>query len=377
MNPSPRSNPPSISARTICTHLSAVDLRTILFPSETESRAAAELLNQTRLTQPALFVIEYAMAKLWISWGIEPAAMIGHSVGELAAACIAGVFTLEAGLEIIAERGRLIQSMPTGSMTAVPIPEREVLPLLNGKLSLASVNCDDQCVVSGPDYAIGDLEEVAGSQGNGVSPVAGLACISFEHDGPDTASSLPISCASSSSRRRGFRYISSATGNWITDAEATDPNYWAGQLRQTVRFADGIGNALKTPDAILLEVGPGNTLSALCEQSPQFSDSQQVISSLRTRTDDTSDDEFLARALGQLWTAGKKIDWKSYHAHENRRRLPIPTYPFQRERFWIEPGRKIETDATPSTESASEDPRDWIFFTVMEACRSDGKRSRQ
>ncbi|MGA6973518.1 MAG: type I polyketide synthase, partial [Candidatus Binatus sp.] len=124
--------------------LIGLDLRTIMFPSETETRAAAELLNQTRLTQPALFVIEYALARLWISWGIEPAAMIGHSVGELAAACIAGVFTLEAGLEIIAERGRLIQSMPTGSMTAVPIPESEVLPLLNGKLSLASVNCDDQ-----------------------------------------------------------------------------------------------------------------------------------------------------------------------------------------------------------------------------------------
>jgi acyl transferase domain-containing protein/thioesterase domain-containing protein len=338
-----------------------LDLRTILFPSETEAGAAAELLNQTRLTQPALFVIEYALARLWMSWGIEPAAMIGHSVGELAAACIAGVFTLEAGLEIIAERGRLIQSMPTGSMTAVPIPESEVLPLLNGKLSLASVNCDDQCVVSGPDYAIGDLEKSLAAKGMAYHRLRVSHAFHSSMMDPILREFADFVRKFELAPPR-IRYISSATGNWITDAEATDPNYWAGQLRQTVRFADGIGNALKTSDAILLEVGPGNTLSALCEQSPQFSDSQQVISSLRTRTDDTSDDEFLARALGQLWAAGKKIDWKTYHAHENRRRLPIPTYAFQRERFWIEPGRKIETTATPSTESASE-VREIGFFS--------------
>ena len=341
--------------------LIGVNLRAILFPSDKESSTATELLNQTRLTQPALFVIEYALARLWISWGVEPAAMIGHSVGELAAACIAGVFTLEAGLQIIAERGRLIQSMPTGSMTAVPIPESQVLPLLNGKLSLASVNCEDQCVVSGPDYAIGELEESLAA--------SGTACHRLRVSHAFHSSMMDPILREFADFIRKFelappriRYISSATGGWITDAEATDPNYWAGQLRQTVRFADGIGNALKTPDAILLEVGPGNTLSALCEQSPEFSDSQHVISSLRTRSDDTSDDEFIARAIAQLWAAGKKIDWKAYHAHEQRRRLPLPTYPFQRERFWIEPDRKIETTLASLAESANEG-REIGFFS--------------
>jgi len=330
-----------------------LDLRKVLFPSADEADAAAELLNQTRLTQPALFVLEYATAKLWSSWGVEPSAMIGHSVGEFAAACIAGVFPLEAGLEIIAERGRLIQSMPGGSMTAVPMDERQVLPLLNGKLSLASVNADGQCVVSGPDGAIENLEKSLADKGMEyrrlrVSHAFHSAMMEpilrkfaeFVHRFELAAPRIP--------------YISSATGTWITEAEATDPNYWARQLRQTVRFADGIGQALKTAGAILLEVGPGNTLSALCEQNAAFTESHKAISSMRTRNDSISDEEFIAGALAQLWVAGKKIDWKGYHAHEQRRRLPLPTYPFEREHFWIEPGTNVAAIEASSTESAKD-----------------------
>jgi acyl transferase domain-containing protein/thioesterase domain-containing protein/acyl carrier protein len=338
-----------------------IDLRTILFPSDTSANAAAELLNQTRFTQPALFVLEYAMAKLWSSWGVEPSAMIGHSVGEFAAACIAGVFSLEAGLEIVAERGRRIQSMPGGSMTAVPLPERQVLPLLNGKLSLASVNADEQCVVSGPYSAIESLEESLADKG---MEYRRLRVSHAFH----SAMMEPILPEFAEFVRRfdlaapRIPYISSATGTWIADEEATDPNYWARQLRQTVRFADGIGHALKTRDAILLEIGPGNTLSALCEQHAGFSDSHKAISSVRTRNDDISDEEFIAGALAQVWVAGKKIDWKGFHAHEQRRRLPIPTYPFEREHFWIGPGMSVETAAGSPLGSAN-DVREIGFYS--------------
>lgn len=338
-----------------------IDLRKVLFPSDDEADAAAELLNQTRLTQPALFVLEYATAKLWSSWGVEPSAMIGHSVGEFAVACIAGVFSLEASLQIIAERGRLIQSMPGGSMTAVPMAERQVLALLNGKLSLASVNADGQCVVSGPDGAIENLEKSLADKGMEyrrlrVSHAFHSAMMEpilrkfaeFVHRFDLAAPRIP--------------YISSATGTWITEAEAMDPNYWARQLRQTVRFADGIGQALKTPDAILLEVGPGNTLNALCAQNAAFTESHKAISSMRTRKDCISDEEFIAGALAQLWVAGKKIDWKGYHAQEQRRRLPIPTYPFERERFWIEPRTSVAAVAASSTEPAK-DIREIGFFS--------------
>src|SRR5277367_1415964 len=337
------------------------DLRTIMFPPGTASEGAAQLLNQTRFTQPALFVVEYAMAKLWASWGVEPTAMIGHSVGELAAACIAGVFSIDAGLQIIAERGRLIQSMPTGSMIAVPMPERDVVPLLNGKLSLASINADQQCVVSGPDGAIAALEESLAEKG-------------MEHRRLRVSHAFHSSMMDPILREfaefvRRFdlappriSFVSSATGSWITDAEATDPDYWARQLRQTVRFAEGIGEALKTRDAILVEVGPGNTLGALCEQNAEFSDSHTVISSMRARNDDTTDAEFISRSLAQLWVSGKKINWKSYHADERRRRLPLPTYPFERERFWIEPGRGRLESAVPAEKTSPKNVREIAFF---------------
>ncbi|MGA9725840.1 MAG: SDR family NAD(P)-dependent oxidoreductase, partial [Candidatus Binatus sp.] len=327
-----------------------VDLRTILFPSENATGEAAELLNQTRLTQPALFTVEYALAKLWSSWGIKPASMIGHSVGELAAACIAGVFSLEAGLQIIAARGRLIQSMPGGSMTAIPLAESQVIPLLNGKLSVASVNGDEQCVISGPDHAIGDLEKSLADKGMAYHRLRVSHAFHSSMMDPILREFAEFLRTVELAPPR-IPFISSATGNWITDAEAADPEYWAGQLRRTVRFANGIAEALKTPDAILLEIGPGNTLSALCEQSAGFSaSSQEVISSIRSRNDSTSDEEFIARALGQLWAAGRKIDWKGFHSHERRRRLPLPTYPFERERFWIEPGRRIESVAPSAAE---------------------------
>src|SRR5271170_3266932 len=345
--------------------LLGVDLRTILFAPGTASEEAAQLLNQTRFTQPALFVVEYAMAKLWASWGVEPTAMIGHSVGELAAACIAGVFSLDAGLQIIAERGRLIQSMPTGSMIAVPLPEHDVVSLLNGKfsdkLSLASINADQQCVVSGPDGAIAAFEESLAEKG-------------MEHRRLRVSHAFHSSMMDPILREftefvRRFElappripFVSSATGSWITDAEATDPDYWAGQLRQTVRFAEGIGHALKTRDAILVEIGPGNTLSALCEQNAEFSDSHTVISSLRTRKDDTNDVEFISRSLAQWWVGGKKIDWKSYHAHERRRRLPLPTYPFERERFWIEPERGRLESTAPAEKASPKDVREIAYF---------------
>jgi acyl transferase domain-containing protein/thioesterase domain-containing protein/aryl carrier-like protein len=340
--------------------LVGVDLRKILFAATAEADSAAELLNQTRFTQPALFLIEYAMASLWSSWGVEPAAMIGHSVGELTAACIAGVFSLDAGLQIIAERGRLIQSMPGGSMTAVPLPERAVLPLLNGKLSLASVNADGQCVISGPDCAIADLEKSLADQKVDYHRLRVSHAFHSSMMDPILRDFAEFVRKFDLAPPR-IPYVSSATGRWISEAEATDPNYWAGQLRQTVRFADGIGQALKTQNAILLEIGPGNTLCALCEQNPGFSESHKVLCSLRTRNDKTSDDAFLAGTIAELWAAGKKIDWKGYHAHEQRRRLPLPTYPFERERFWIEPGRKIETTAAPAGTSASDDNEGGFF----------------
>ncbi|MBF6571305.1 MAG: KR domain-containing protein [Candidatus Binataceae bacterium] len=316
-----------------------IDLRTILFPAATFATEAASLLNQTRFTQPALFVIEYALAKLWSSWGIIPAAMIGHSIGELSAACIAGVFSLEAGLQIVAERGRLMQSLPGGSMTAVPLSETQVMPRLSGNLSLASVNSGEQCVISGPDQAIENFEKALA-----VKEIASQR-LRVSHAFHSSMMD-PITLEFAEFVRKfdlkppAIPYISSATGTWITDPEATDPNYWAGQLRRTVRFADGVARSLETPGSILLELGPGNALITLCRQQRNFSAAMEAVCSLRPPRDATADEEFIACTVARMWAAGKKIDWHGFHAHERRNRLPMPAYPFERKRFWIEPGRK-------------------------------------
>ena len=150
-------------------------------------KQAQRLLDETRLTQPALFVIEYALAKLWQSWGVEPSAMFGHSIGEFTAACVAGVFSLQSALEIVAERGRLMQTVPVGAMAAVTLPEHEVRPLLDADLCLAGVNSQRQCVVSGPQTSIDNLQAVLAARGVMQSTPAGISCLSFQHDGLDPA----------------------------------------------------------------------------------------------------------------------------------------------------------------------------------------------
>ena len=325
-----------------------VDLRSLLFPSELEAEEAERSLNETRLTQPALFVIEYALAQLWRSWGVEPKAMIGHSIGEFAAACIAGVFSLESALEIVAERARLMQTMPRGVMAAVALPEDRVRPLLGKNVCLASVNSDLQCVISGPENSIGELERSLAAEG--------VTCQRLRVSHAFHSSLMDPILEPYTKFLRKFDYsapripfISSATGNWITDAEATDPTYWARQLRDTVRFRDGMTELLKEESALLLEVGPGGTLLALAAQHENFGNGHELIASMRSRRESQSDIEVLLQALGKLWVAGEKINWRAFHANERRRRLPLPTYPFEWKSFWIEPQPRLDTHESASS----------------------------
>jgi acyl transferase domain-containing protein/thioesterase domain-containing protein/acyl carrier protein len=315
-----------------------VDLRVIMFDHEDGAQEANQLLSQTYLTQPALFTIEYALAQLWQSFGIRPKAMAGHSIGEYAAACVAGVFSLDSALEIVAERGRLMQSLPAGAMTAVTLSERDVSPLLGKRLSLAGVNGEQQCVVSGPEDAVAELERTLST--NHVSYQRLRTSHAFHSEmmapiletfaafvGRFKLSPPAIPC------------VAGATGDWLTDSEACDPGYWARQLRQAVRFADGVAVLLKDENTLFLEVGPGHALSALVGQ--QCRSRQRIIASMRSQRESVSDIEPLLTALGRLWAAGKAVDWRGFHAHESRRRLQLPTYPFERRRFWIEPGKPL------------------------------------
>lgn len=341
-----------------------LDLRTILFPLDEFAAEASGLLDQTRLTQPVLFVIEYALAMLWRTWGVEPKAMIGHSIGEFAAACIAGVFPLESALQIVAERGRLMQSVAPGAMTAVASSEREVIALLGESLSLATVNAEGQCVVAGHEDAVAALESRLAAKGVTfrrlrVSHAFHSAMMDRILDPfAEFVSGFELAPP-------GIRYVSSATGTWITDSEAMDPRYWARQLRRTVRFVDGLCELLKDPDELLVEVGPGNTLSALTAQHRDFKSTQEVVSSMRSRQDTESDEQVLLYALGQLWASGHRVDWSGFYSHESRRRVQLPTYPFERQRFWIEPGNPLHFVESSRNGRRAEQEQNDIFFRPL------------
>ncbi|PYM12138.1 MAG: polyketide synthase [Verrucomicrobia bacterium] len=316
-------------------HLDA-DLRTVLYPGAEKAEEAAQQLTQTLITQPALFVIEYALAQLWISWGIRPNAMIGHSIGEYVAACLAGVCSLEDALALVAARGRLVQKQPAGAMLAIRLPEPEVKSLLGRRLSLAAVNAPSLCVASGPFDAIEALEKKLEDRGTVCRRLQTSHAFHSEMMDPV----LHLFTTKVKKARLSppqIPYLSNVTGKWITAQEATDPNYWAAHLRQTVRFADGLSELLQGQTGILLEVGPGQTLTTLARQHSAFAPGHSAVPSLGHAKEKQVDVASMLTALGRLWLSGVPVDWPGFYAHERRYRLPLPAYPFERKRFWVEP----------------------------------------
>ncbi|MCY1078995.1 beta-ketoacyl synthase N-terminal-like domain-containing protein [Archangium lansingense] len=312
------------------------DLRDVLYPKGDAAEAAARL-EGTRVAQPALFTVEYALARLWMSWGVEPRAMLGHSLGEYVAACLAGVFSLEDALSLVAARGQLMQELPGGSMLSVALPEAELLPLLSADVSLAAVNAPAFCVVSGPTPAVEALRaQLTDRQ---------VACrvLKTSHAFHSGMMDPILETFTARVRRLTLKaprlpYVSNVTGTWITPAEATSPKYWATHLRQAVRFAAGLETLLQQPEQVLLEVGPGRALTTFASQLGTVRGINVAgITSVRHPDDTQSDLHVLHSALGKLWMEGVEPNWKRYHRGEARKRLPLPTYPFERRRYWIDP----------------------------------------
>ncbi len=312
--------------------LLGLDIRSILYPTTTDAEAAAITLGQTCFTQPALFVVEYALAQLWQSWGVIPQATIGHSIGEYVSACLAGVFSLEDALLLVANRGRMMWELPRGSMLSVRLSAAELAPQLSGELAIAAINSPTLCVVSGSSEEIEllrsrlETREIAcrllhtshAFHSSMMDPIVATF--------GDVVSQVKLSPPQ-------IPFVSTVTGDWITDKQAINPIYWATHLRMTVQFAPGIQTIWQQP-RVLLEVGPRTTTATLARQ--QATDAQQVaISSLS----DAPDNEWksILQATGQLWSAGVSIDWDKFEGDEIRNRIPLPTYPFERQRFWIDP----------------------------------------
>src|SRR5271166_1141349 len=312
-----------------------LDLCSVLYPAPEQVEAASVRLTQTCIAQPALFAVEFSLARLWMEWNVHPEAMIGHSIGEYVAACLAGVFSLEDALALIAERGRLMQELPTGSMLAVPLPEPALRPFLEGKLDLAATNEASLCVVSGSTEAIDHLQIQLSEQG--------FDCRRL-HTSHAFHSQMMDSILETFAARVALvrlkppqvPYVSNISGDWVKTSEATDPEYWARHLRQTVRFAEGLRTLLSNRERVMLEIGPGQSLATFARRHPGKRAGQLVLSSLRHPQEQHADTAFLLNTLARLWLSGVPVDWPGFYAHEQRRRVHLPLYPFERQRYWPE-----------------------------------------
>ena len=292
-------------------------------------------LARTGFAQPALFALEHALAGLWMEWGIRPSALLGHSLGEYVAATAAGVMTLEAAAALVAARARLMEALPDGAMLALPLSEEQVSERLarlapEPGLSLAAVNGPRRTVVSGPEEEVAAFGAALAAEG-----IAGrrLATSHAFHSAmmDPVLADIRAAVAGAGLEAPAIPYLSNLTGDWITAGQATDPDAWVAHLRRPVRFADGLARLLAEPGRLLLEVGPGETLGRLARQ--QAAGRAAVIPSLPEAADGTA----LGQALARLWTAGAEVDWQRVQGGR-RRRVALPTYPFERERYWVDRG---------------------------------------
>ncbi len=334
-----------------------LDLATVLYPIPGEEKAATNKLSQTSYTQPALFCVAYSLAKMWSHFGIEPKALIGHSVGEFAAACISGVFTLEDALLLVADRGKLMQALPAGSMISVRLPAAELEPYLPDNCSLAAINGPQLAVASGPCESIEKLQSVLEN--------ADIVCrklhTSHAFHSPmmdPIVEQFKARVAAVKCNKPKIPFVSSAKNCWISDEDACSPDYWAKHLRLPVRFAEGIQTLWQDNNYALLELGPGASASTLAKQQVSKPGEQLATPCLPAAKSNQDARESVLVATGQLWLSGVTLDWSSLHT-TNRKRMNLPGYVFDNKKCWIEPGcttpDAVETAANYTAVSINEE----------------------
>ncbi|MBL9166640.1 MAG: aminotransferase class III-fold pyridoxal phosphate-dependent enzyme [Verrucomicrobiales bacterium] len=332
------------------------ELRVILLAKdEVLQEGSTNSLSATRLTQPAVFIIEYALAQLWISWGIRPAAVIGHSVGEFVAAVLVDSFTLADALNLVVERARLMQSLPEGAMLAVRRGAEAIAPLLPPESCIAAYNSPSLCTVSGPALVLQAFAELLQTRR--------VACKHLDASHAFHSSMMdPIVkpftelVRSVKHRSPALPWISTCTGGWMTAADLDDPAYWARQLRQPVQFQEAIGLAFKTKYRVFVEVGPGEALTTFARQHPAKPPNLLGVSAMVQGSGEAQESFHRMQALGALWTAGCAPNWEALQGGKLRHRVSLPTYPFERQRYWIEPTPVLTKERASSPRSADESP---------------------
>lgn len=312
------------------------DIRALWLPQPGDEAAAAQTLKKPSVQLPLIMIVEYALAQLWLDWGVRPAALVGHSMGENTAACLAGVMSFEDCIDLILTRGRLFDTIPSGGMLSISLPLSELTPLIGDDLDIASVNAPGLCAVSGPNAALDALAETLTGKGVDFQRVAiDIAAHSRMLDGILPAFRAHLEGMTLSPPQIPF--VSNRSGTYITDAEATDPDYWVQQLRQTVHFSGCIDTLADSP-RVFIEVGPGRALSSLAQMGAGVKPGQ-VLSTLRHPDHDMPDDAYFLGVIGRLWACGIEADWDQIWGEARRNRVVLPGYQFQRSRYFIEPGQ--------------------------------------
>lgn len=346
--------------------LIGLDLRQFLYPSLDQEAAAKEQLGQTLFSQLGLFVTEYSLAQLWLSWGIKPSQMIGHSIGEYVAACLAGVFSLEEALSIVARRGELMAQMPTGTMMSVPLSEQAIKPYLQDNIWHSVQNSPELQVLSGNDEAIENL--IAQLDKDGIIATRLHTSHAF-HSGMMEQALAPFTefLSSITLQAPQLKFISNVSGTWA-GTEVTTAAYWVQHLRQTVRFSDGISTLLAADSQqFFLEVGPGHTLSSLVRA--QNSANPFIAAVLPHPRNSEQTLLTVSSALTSLWLSGNCLDWAAFYKQQERQRLCLPTYPFERQRYWIDPAptgnRQFRPDMVLSPRESFDVPSEAVAEGVL------------
>ncbi len=333
--------------------LIGVDFRKIVYPNPSDKSFD---INDTEFAQPLLFIIEYSMSKLLMSWGISPEAMVGHSIGEYVAACLSGVLSLEDALQLLAFRGKVMQSLEKGAMLSLNLSEAEVQPFLIEGISLAAINSHNLTVLSGSFSNISKVEDLLNGKGINYrklhtshafhSEMMEPIISKFEEEVSKVKLNIPA-----------IPYLSNVTGTWIKDYEATDPKYYSNHLRYTVRFADNMKELLDDETRIFIEVGPGNVLTTFAKNLISTKN-RLVLQSMRHPKDNLNDYAFLLGLLGRLWLNGINIDWAKLYEEEEKHRISLPTYPFELKRYWL----KIGKSSSLQGGKLANDELDWIYL---------------
>jgi acyl transferase domain-containing protein/acyl carrier protein len=349
-----------------------VDLGPLLRTEAEADPMFAAALDHTDLAQPAVFVTAYAMARLWMTWGIQPEAMIGHSLGELVAACIAGVFSLDDALRIVAARGRLMNAAPGGAMVAVLAPAPDIAADLDPALGIASFNGPNACVVAGPHAAVSDFMQRMDARGVPCTllrtshafhtPAMQSAIAPFVKILGETALSAPQ-----------IPFISNVTGEWITADQATSPAYWADHILQPVQFEKGIANLASKAGILLLEVGPGRQMTGLLGQLARDGAMPAIPSMPRPGRADEEHDDILRAAAG-LAIAGIALDWNGINRTDAAAKIVLPSYPFQRRTYRLATAQGSQQQPTPPSLPVGPDDAgavklyeiDWVRMAVAD-----------